>query len=291
MSSAPWIVPFPAKAAADAEVRPRPALFRALGKSDPPMQVIVEGQSFDLVDMFKHDSWAATALYARGQRRIVCKFNRRQNIFGLPMSWLGCRLARREADFLGRLADTGRVPVVLGTPSEGNRPLPNAVARDYISGNPLGDDTPVGDTFFAELSDLLACLHRQGMAYVDLHKRENVLVGDDGHPYLIDFQVSYATPTWSGPVGRWLLRQLQQMDRFHASKLQWKFRPDQVPGGRASVDAVRPALVNWHRTFAEPLRELRRWLLVQLRVRKGRGQAESEVFAEAAFRPLQRRAA
>jgi len=291
MSSAPWIVAFPRQAVSKKDVRPRPALLRALGKADPPEQVEVAGDCYELVDIFKHDSWAATALYALGQRRIVCKFNRRQSILGFPMVWLGRWLARREARFLRLLADTGRVPVPCGAVFDGPRRMPTAVAREYILGDPLGEDTPVGDAFFAELSGLLDCVHQRGMAYVDLHKRENVLVGDDGHPYLIDFQVAYAPPVWAGPLGRMLLSQLQQMDRFHVRKLQWRFRPDQVPGGLESLDALRPALVRWHRRLAPPLRSLRRWLLVRLGVRKDRGRAETEVFPEAAFRPVGRRAA
>jgi len=291
MSSTPWIVAFPRKVVRKPGARPRPALLRAWGKSDPPEQVVVAGACFELVDIFKHDSWAATALYALGQRRIVCKFNRRQSIFGLPMVWLGRWLARREGRFLRRLANTGRVPIPCGAVFDGDKRLSTVLARQYILGDPLGEDTPVGDEFFAELSRLLECLHERGMAYVDLHKRENVLVGDDGHPHLIDFQVAYAPPVWAGPLGRMLLNQLQQMDRFHVRKLQWRFRPDQVPGGLESLDALRPALVRWHRRLAPPLRSLRRWLLVQLGVRKAGGRAETEVFPEAAFRPAGRRAA
>src|SRR5262245_57455230 len=61
-------------------IRPRPALFRALGKDEPPGEIIVDGQTYRRVTLFKHDSWAATALYQSTEQTIVCKFNRRQDI-------------------------------------------------------------------------------------------------------------------------------------------------------------------------------------------------------------------
>jgi hypothetical protein len=43
--------------------QPRPRVFRALGKADPPEQVEIDGHPYRRVDILKHDSWAATALY------------------------------------------------------------------------------------------------------------------------------------------------------------------------------------------------------------------------------------
>src|ERR1700684_3126315 len=64
---------------AGASVRKRPALFRALGDSDPPKSVSVSlgNGEYHVETVLKHDSWAATAVYSnlRGER-IICKFNR-----------------------------------------------------------------------------------------------------------------------------------------------------------------------------------------------------------------------
>ncbi len=57
--------------------RERPSTLRALGKSEPPLLVTVDGEVFEREECFKHDSWAATSLYrSQSGRRIVCKFNR-----------------------------------------------------------------------------------------------------------------------------------------------------------------------------------------------------------------------
>ena len=40
--------------------------------------------------------------------------------------------------------------------------------------------------------------------YVDLHKRENIIVNERGEPSLIDFQISLSWPGWfpQGPLFR-----------------------------------------------------------------------------------------
>ena len=264
--------------------RPRPRWLQALGVEGPPAVVEVEGALYDRVDLFKHDSWAATALYsARADGRpLLCKFHRRQSLCGLPMSWLGRALARHEAGLLARLADTGSVPRLRGELSVEGRVLPNAVAREFIAGHPMLKGEAVDDAFFPRLESLLGEMHRRGIAYVDLHKRENIVVGDDGAPYLIDFQISVRLPRIP-PLGM-LLRVLQDSDAYHLRKHWAKARPDQCGYDSVAVRRSIPWWIRAHRLIAVPFREARRRLLVALRVRRGRGRVETEHLAEDALR-------
>ena len=167
-----------------------------------------DGNVYRRTEILKHDSWAATAIYDGPAGRIVCKFNRRQSVFGLPMRWLGRMLARREGRFLALLADQPNVPDPCGPIRAGGKVLDNAVGHAYVPGHPLGRKERVDDDFFPRLGRLLAEMHRRNMAYVDLHKAENVIVGEDGQPYLIDFQISVAlSHRWpdTTEVARWLL--------------------------------------------------------------------------------------
>jgi hypothetical protein len=233
--------------------------------------------------VLKHDSWAATAVYRGPAGRTVCKFNRQQPIFFLPMRWLGRVLARREASFLLQLADLANVPSLTGDVYVDGRRLAHAVAHNYVPGHPLGPREPADGRFFTALRGLLLDLHRRDMAYVDANKRENIIVGDDGQPYLIDFQISFRLPGWwpanSWPV-RLLLRTLQQSDLYHFEKHWARCRPDLY--GREVCDVVRsrPWWISLHRLVAVPLRTLRRNLLVAIGVRTAGGQAASEHFPE-----------
>jgi hypothetical protein len=263
--------------------RPRPPLFRALGAADPPIQVMVDGQHYKQVEIFKHDSWAATALYAGAAGRITCKFNRIQPILGFPTLWLGKRLAERERCALERLADLPQIPKPLGSVFADGRRLRNAVARIFIPGHPLGKHETVGAGFFSSLREAILEMHRRGIAYVDLHKRENVIVGDDGRPYLVDFQINLDI---THPRLRWLpgMRTIfdwfREGDIYHLEKHVHQANPQGASTPRPEI----PLWLGLHRKIAVPFRELRRRLLVARGIRLGRGSVATEVFAEDAVR-------
>lgn len=265
------------------EARPRPRWFRALGKAEPPDRIAIGETAYQRLEVYKHDSWAATGLYgsARG-RRVIVKFHRQQGLPLIPLGWFGRRMARREASFLDLLGDLDHVPRRTDAISVEGSVLPYAVGREFIPGHPLMKKEEVDDEFFPSLDRLLREFHRRGVAYVDLHKRENIIVDESGQPYLIDFQISVRLPrVWPLSIA---LRILQQSDLYHLRKHWVKHRPDQLRDGNATVELTIPWWIRLHRIVARPFRELRRRLLVTLGVRTGRGRAESEVFAEDAVR-------
>ena len=277
--------------------RPRPAMFRALGRRDPPETIDIDGEPFAREEILKHDSWAATAIYASATRRAICKFNRESPVAFVPMRWLGRALAARERGFMERLRGVPGVPPGLGAIRVAGAVAPNAVARTFVPGHALGADERVDDAFFPSLAATLAEVHRRGVAHVDLHKRENILVDEAGRPQLIDFQISWGLPRnrWAAACLRPLLAILQQCDDYHLLKHRLWRRPDQLPNVEADLDRLRPFWIRLHRLVAVPFRTLRRGLLVRLGIRSPSGHAHSEAFPEVAHRlgmlPALRRAA
>ncbi len=272
-------------------LRKRPAWLRALGDADPPPTVRVAGRDYRLLTVFKHDSWAATALYADPEGdRITCKFNRMQPVFVIPMQWLGRILARREARFLQLLAPVALVPDEMGPVAAQGAILPNAVARRFVEGEPFRGGTPVDAAFFQDLRGVLDALHARDMAYVDLHKRENIIVDTAGRPHLIDFQVSYGLGTrwpWNGRLSRLFLRRLQEMDDYHFRKHYARCLKHELDADEYRRLLEPPGLIRWHRKFGVPLRAMRRKLLTTLGLRDRSGQAGSELEPEDAFRSAQ----
>lgn len=268
--------------------RPRPPLLRALGGNDPPATIELDGVTCRRVDIFKHDAFAATALYEAGDgRTIICKFNRAQPVPGLPARWLGRRLARRETAILRRLADVPGIPDAVGPVCVDGRSVAHATAHVFIPGHPLGRDERVDDAFFPRLEAILRELHAHEAAHVDLNKRENIIVDEQGRPHLIDYQLHFALPPRG--VGRlWparrLLRVLQRADHYHLLKHRIRLRADQLPEHLRCPDAIRPWWIRAWRCMATPWRQSRRRLLVLLRVRRGRGLPESERAPEPAMR-------
>jgi hypothetical protein len=264
-------------------VKARPAWLKALGNRPLPETVAIGGAPHRLRETFKHDSWAATGLYEgpSGILRVV-KLHREEPAFGVPMSWLGRRLARHETHLLSTLADLKGLPALAGPVSSGGRLLSNAVARDFIDGHPLGNREAVDDSFYPSLRSLLRAMHERNIVYVDLHKRENILVNDRGEPCLIDFQISLAWPRWL-PAGP-LFALMRRSDEYHLMKHWSRSRPEQCGFDEVVLRSRIPWPIRAHRLIARPIRELRRRLLVKLGVRSGKGRVETELFAEHALR-------
>ncbi|MDG1806719.1 MAG: hypothetical protein P8J91_08405 [Pirellulaceae bacterium] len=251
--------------------RKRPRWFRALGNRDAPEKIQIEGDVFSIIRTYKHDSWAATALYQCGERKIVCKFNREQSLFGLPGRWIGLFLSHRESAMLQRLADIPNIPNHSGDVVVDHRKVPTASAHEYIEGQPLSWCSDVDAAFFKTLRDTVLELHRRNIAYVDLHKLENVIVDEQGAPHLIDFQIS--VKLWNIFPVSILLNILQKSDLYHLDKHVLRFGPDP----NASID--RPWWIRAHRCVAVPFRTMRRRFLTAIGVRK-KGKANSEHFVE-----------
>ncbi|MGE3805538.1 MAG: hypothetical protein AB7K24_12755 [Gemmataceae bacterium] len=261
-------------------VRPRPPIFRALGKLEPPAEVQIDGSTFRLERVMKHDSWAATALYESDTgEQVACKFQRQQGIGLLPMRWLGRALARHESGVYQRLEGLEGVPRLRGPVLVDGKPVDHVVAHDFVPGHPLKHGEPLPDGFFTELLWLIGEMHQRNVAYVDLHKRENILVGDDGRPYLFDFQISYRLP--DNEVLAWLLfpilRLLQNSDSYHLQKHVIRCRPH---GGEGEIARVRPWWISAYRLIAVPFRTMRRRVLALAKVRDRSGRAHSECFTE-----------
>jgi hypothetical protein len=245
----------------------------------------IGGTEHRLRELFKHDSWAATALYenSTGDLRVV-KLHRRASFLGLPLGWLGRRTAANEKKLLEHLGGLEGIPALAGVVSLDRAVLRHAVAREYVAGHPLGNRERVSDSFFIDLSHLLGEMHKRRTVYVDLHKRENIIVTDQGRPCLIDFQISLIWPNWlpSGP----LFRIFARSDQYHLMKHWARCRPDQCGIDSIEMQKHLPWWIRAHRLVARPLRELRRRLLVRLGIRSGKGRVETEAFAEHALRGI-----
>jgi predicted Ser/Thr protein kinase len=64
------------------------------------------------------------------------------------------------------------------------------LVREYVEGVPLPEARALPEDFFDELDRLVAALHARGVCHNDLHKEPNVIVGRDGFPWIVDFQLA-----------------------------------------------------------------------------------------------------
>jgi hypothetical protein len=74
-----------------------------------------------------------------------------------------------------------------------------------------------------------------------MSKWENVLIGADGHPYLLDFQIHFRLPR--GWPLRWLLTWIQKVDLYYLHRHWSRARPDQVSAEQLRDWARQPMAV------------------------------------------------
>lgn len=235
--------------------------MRALGRSPLPGSIELDGVRHRLVRTVKHDFFAATGFYQNPRGgRVVLKISRTQDFAGFPLRWIGRWLCQREQRFYRKLQDLPNVPRLLGMVGE------TGFVHEYVPGRPLSNDMPVPDGFFEELQDLLEELHRRNLAYIDTNKPENILVGEDGRPHLIDFQISWDLEELGDTrLNRLWLGHLQNSDRYHILKHKRRLRPDEMTAAEDRRVERKSVLVRLHRLITRPYFRFRRTMFQRLR--------------------------
>lgn len=242
-----------------------PASLKALGRRPLPDEIEVAGRHYVKCRVFKNDFFAVTALYEGDAGKVILKVQRQAGFLLLPMTWVGRILAARESAALQRLHDLDAVPKFIG------RWGPTGIVREFIEGEPLARERRVPDEFHGRLRAIIKEIHARDMAYVDLEKCENVLVGGDGRPYLFDFQIAWLLPRrWGGELWpmRRIRRWLQAGDLYHLLKLQRRTRPDQLTPEQHKASYKKPWFVGVHRWVTTPFTRVRRMILDRIDPRR-----------------------
>ncbi len=244
--------------------------FYACGKNGLPPTIDWDGKLYVLVKVLKHDFMAGTGLYETsgadpaGPRKVVCKVNRRMHFCFVPLRWLGRLVTYKEARNLQRCAGISGVPRVLA------RTGPTAYIYEYIGGTSLDCRPALPSGFFEGLLATLQQIHARRLVHFDLHKRGNILVGDDGRPWIIDFQLStYLSDRCllSRRLSVGLRRRLQAYDLYHLYKHKRRFLPAELTEVEERLSRDNSLPLRLHRAIAGPLKQVRRRCLRYLYAR------------------------
>lgn len=243
--------------------------LKATGREIVPVGLFLGGRRYQRIAVFKHDFFAATSLFLSDQdigassgppfsAKIVLKQARTADFMGLPLAWLGQLLCQHEIKMLRRLEGLEGVPKLLAKYGS------TGMIYEYIEGKSLGEKPILPDNYFHELSELLSRIHQRRIAYIDMNKRGNLILGANGRPYLIDFQIAgYISPRALGlrTLSNALLRWLQHADFYHVNKHKRRLRKDLMTEQELAQSQHVSFWIRLHRKVTRPMTWVRRGLL------------------------------
>jgi hypothetical protein len=243
--------------------------LRACGRYPLPEKITVAGLTFEQVCIFKHDFFAATALYERAKgsdnsvvpQKMVLKVGRHADLLGIPLAWLGELLCCHEWRILTLVQGMPGIPKLSGRHGK------TGFVYEYIEGCSLDERPKLPDDFFDQLESLLEQIHARRIAYVDMNKRGNILLGRNGTACLIDFQISFHIPRrlfGSQFLADCLLNHLRKEDLYHLGKHKRRLRGDLMTAEQIAASRRISGVIALHRTVTRPLTGLRRAVLKYL---------------------------
>ena len=169
-------------------------MIRRGGWAKPDIKIVACGADRAVLKDFTDKSWLVRLFGRRQVAREIRALRRLQGIAGIPQCY------DRVAGGVG----------ILMEPIEGER-ITRWCRRRRAETGPM----------FERLQSLVAQIHARGVVHVDLRKRDNILVTEDGRPCIIDFNASFCFEP-DGLGTRLLFPLLRRVD--DSAILKWKHR-------------------------------------------------------------------
>ncbi len=106
-----------------------------------------------------------------------------------------------------------------------------ALVIEKIEGVRLGKikkGTPLPKSFFDQLESTVRRFHKMGVVHCDLKKANNIILGTDGRPYIIDWGAAIHKEEFDLPVLRLIYKRFLQDDNLAIIKHKLRFAPQLV---------------------------------------------------------------
>jgi predicted Ser/Thr protein kinase len=158
-------------------------------------------------------------------RTLMIKDVREKRFF--PRWTLGLWLIQKEWKIYSQLAG------IEGIPKAVERIDRFAFAMEFIPGRPIQRGESLPSSFFEDLEQVLREIHSKGVFHLDLRHKGNVLVSENGKPFLIDFNSSFSFGR-NGLLYRFLSSFLKWVDYGGLLKLKERVSPSLMTGEELS---------------------------------------------------------
>ena len=219
----------------------------------------------ELTDTFRQElaEWARSAeesgqhYLSKGYqgRVLLYKSNGHRLVLKAPTPWwpysvLSKLMLHHEARVYQKLTGLNGIPRCHGM--VGNRYL----VLDYIEGDCLREvELRNPDVFFESFLRTIRLMHAAGVGHADLKRKDNILVGSDEKPWLIDFGVAVTRKRGFRPLNRFLFNTARRFDLNAWVKHKYRRRL-----GDASPSDQRYLHLTWMERTGRRLKRLYRRL-------------------------------
>lgn len=191
-----------------------------------------------------------------GRRIVVKDFKNSDFLFRVIV---GPILIRREFGALRNLTGVEGIPQLVGRLDR------YALAIEHIHGASLDRVEPgsLSNDFYGQLRRVLDATHARGVAHCDLRSRGNVMLGDDGNPYLVDFAACVFRGRGINPFFRWLFHQFVMADENAVLRIKQRLSPEILTDQEKTELATPLPFETPARRFGESVRNLTRRFLTK----------------------------
>lgn len=193
-----------------------------------PQDITLDGHPYTVEKILKDDFFSVNVLYKSPDTpvRYVLKLSDFRFIFGKLLRPWACFMSWREYQIYKQVDGIEGVPK-LG-PRFGMRGYFHAFAEGKTLFEVANEKEKLPADFFNDLRRIIDTVHARKIFYVDLNKLGNVIAGDDGKAYLIDYQICIPFPkkgllAW---LTQPLFNQFMRDDLYHVYKHKKRFQPD-----------------------------------------------------------------
>ena len=133
------------------------------------------------------------------------------------------------------------------------------VLIEYCPGRPWGQARP-SEAAYDRLADLLATIHRAGIAHGDLRGGGNFLVDDNDRPYIVDFVARVKRGSAWNVVWNWVFARFVAADNSALVKLRARHAPHLVSPAEKQAMAHRGRFERLARAAGQAIRRATRHL-------------------------------
>jgi hypothetical protein len=225
-----------------------------------PHTMQLNGHTYTVDRILKDDFFSVNVLYASPTTpvRQVLKLSDFRFIGGWLLRPVACLMSWREYWIYSMVAD------IEGVPALGPRYGWRGYYHDFIEGKTLFEvkdaATELAPDYFEQMRRILDEIHARRIFYVDSNKLGNLLVGDDGKAYLIDYQICLPFPKtgWLAKVTAGLFYRLAKEDLYHLYKHKRHYQPAQLTAEEAQLCQKSPLNHAYDKWVGSPYKRVKR---------------------------------